>query len=38
MEPEIRKRGIANCFDTLDMIYADYQRDTQQLKSYIERQ
>ena len=30
--------AIANHFDTLDMIYADYQRDTQQLKSYMERQ
>jgi len=30
--------AIANHFDSLDMIYADYQRDTQQLKSYMERQ
>ena len=30
--------NIANHFDALDMIYADYQRDTQQLKSYMERQ
>ena len=30
--------AIANHFDTLDMIYADYKRDTQQLKSYMERQ
>lgn len=29
---------IVNHFDALDMIYADYQRDTQQLKSYMERQ
>ena len=31
-------QAIANHFDALDMIYADYQRDTQQLKSYMERQ
>lgn len=31
-------RAIANHFDSLDMIYADYQRDTRQLKSYMERQ
>ena len=30
--------AIANHFDALDMIYTDYQRDTQQLKSYMERQ
>ena len=30
--------AIANHFDALNMIYADYQRDTQQLKSYMERQ
>ena len=30
--------AIANHFDALDMIYADYQRNTQQLKSYMERQ
>jgi len=30
--------AIANHFDSLDMIYADYQRDTRQLKSYMERQ
>ena len=30
--------AIANHFDTLDMIYADYQRYTQQLKSCMERQ
>ncbi len=30
--------AIARHFDSLDMIYADYQRDTQQLKSYMERQ
>jgi len=30
--------AIANHFNSLDMIYADYQRDTQQLKSYMERQ
>ena len=30
--------AIANHFDTLDMIYPDYQRDIQQLKSYMERQ
>ena len=31
-------KAVANHFDALDMIYADYQRDTQQLKSYMERQ
>ena len=31
-------QAIANHFDALDMIYADYQRDTHQLKSYMERQ
>ena len=31
-------QAIANHFDALDMIYADYQRDTQQLKSYMVRQ
>ena len=30
--------AIASHFDSLDMIYTDYQRDTQQLKSYMERQ
>ena len=31
-------QAIANHFDAMDMIYVDYQRDTQQLKSYMERQ
>ena len=31
-------QAVANHFDALDMIYADYQQDTQQLKSYMERQ
>ena len=31
-------QAIVNHFDALDRIYADYQRDTQQLKSYMERQ
>ncbi len=30
--------AIASHFGSLDMIYADYQRDIQQLKSYMERQ
>ncbi len=30
--------AIANHFNSLDMIYTAYQRDTQQLKSYMERQ
>ena len=30
--------AIANHYDALDMVYTDYQRDTQQLKSYMERQ
>ncbi len=30
--------AIANHFDSLDMVYADYRRDTQRLKSYMERQ
>ena len=31
-------QAVANHFDALDMIYADYQRDTLQLKSYMVRQ
>ena len=31
-------RAIANHVDALDMVYEDYHRDTQQLKSYMERQ
>lgn len=30
--------AIANHFDDLDLVYADYRRDTRQLKSYMERQ
>lgn len=30
--------AIANHFDALERIYADYRRDTQPLKSYMERQ
>ncbi len=30
--------AIANHFDSLDMVYADYQSNTRQLKSYMERQ
>lgn len=30
--------AIANHFDDLNLIYADYRRDTRQLKSYMERQ
>jgi len=30
--------AIVNHFDSLDMIYADYQRDTWWLKPYMERQ
>lgn len=36
--PDGSTATIANHFDTLDMIYADYQRDVQQLKSYMECQ
>ena len=31
-------RAIVDHFDDLDMLYADYRRDTQPLKSYMERQ
>ncbi len=31
-------QAIANHVDALDMIYADYERNTQQLKAYMERQ
>lgn len=31
-------RAMANHFDALDLIYADYRRDARQLKSYMERQ
>lgn len=31
-------QAIASHVDSLDMIYADYQRNTQQLKAYMERQ
>lgn len=31
-------QAIVNHFDSLEMIYADYQQHTLQLKSYMERQ